>query len=103
MSAVYKGGGWVVPDLRRWAENDRTVAAAVELQLAGVDPETSRTLAEKIVFRVDRAGMRGHGDAAPTDDEIRRAQNELNRRGFAIGSEDVEAALDAAFVRGWSV
>jgi hypothetical protein len=93
-----------MPDLKRWTENDRTVAAAVVLQLhGGVDPEMSRTLADLIVFAVDRVGMRGHGDAAPTADEVRRAQNELNRRGHAVSSEDAYAALDAAFVRGWSV
>lgn len=102
------GGGWrYVPedrrhDIHRWPENNRTIAAAVILQLHGhIDPDYSRTLAEKIVFAIDRAGMRGHTDAAPTEDEIRRAQNALARRGVAASSEDVAYALDAAFVRGW--
>ena len=99
------GGGWRnVGDLKRWTDSPRHVAAAVVLQLhAGVDPDWSRSLAEEILFRVDRAGMRGHTDAAPTKDEIARATNELHRRGYSVGSEDVRAALEAAFVRGWGV
>jgi hypothetical protein len=89
-------------DLRRWSEHPRSVAAAVVLQLrGGIDPDYSRDLADRIVFAVDRAGMRGHTDAAPTEDEVTRAQNELHRRGFTASSEDVRAALEAAFVRGW--
>jgi hypothetical protein len=89
-------------DLRRWSEHPRSVAAAVVLQLyGGVDPDYSRDLADRIVFAVDRAGMRGHTDAAPTDDEVIRAQNELHRRGFSIDADTVRAVLNAAFVRGW--
>jgi hypothetical protein len=89
-------------DLRRWSGKPRSVAAAVVLQLyAGVDPDHSRDLADRIVSAVDRAGMRDHTDAAPTADEVARACNELHRRGFTPSSEDVRAALEAAFVRGW--
>jgi hypothetical protein len=89
-------------DIRRWSGHPRSVAAAVVLQLhGGIDPDHSRDLADRVVFAVDRAGMRGHTDAAPTADEVTRAYNELHRRGFTPGSEDVHAALVAAFVRGW--
>jgi len=89
-------------DLLRWSENPRTVAAAVVLQLqAAIDPDFSRTLADRIVFAVDRAGMRGHSDAAPTEDEVSRAMTELGRRGYSCERADVRAVLDAAFVRGW--
>lgn len=96
MSEVVRraGGGWIA--------TPRNTAAAVVLQLhGGIDPDRSRTLADRILFAVDRAGMRGHTDAAPTDDEVARAYNELHRRGLTPGSEDVRAALEAAFVRGW--
>jgi hypothetical protein len=91
-----------VADLKRWSEHPRSVAAAVVLQLyGGVDPDYSRDLADRIVFAIDRAGMRGHTNAAPTEDEIARATNELHRRGFTPTSEDVRAVLEAAFVRGF--
>lgn len=89
-------------DIRRWSDKPRSIAAAVVLQIhGGIEPDQSRVLADRIVFAVDRAGMRDHTDAAPTEDEVRRAYNELHRRGFTPGSEDVRAALEAAFVRGW--
>jgi hypothetical protein len=89
-------------DLKRWRENARSVAAAVVLQIhGGVDPDGSRDLADRIVFAIDRAGMRGHTEAAPTAAEVVRAMNELGRRGYSCAREDVHAALDAAFVRGW--
>lgn len=91
-------------DLKRWSEHPRSVAAAVVLQLhGGVDPDRSRDLADRVVFAVDRAAMRGHTNAAPTDDEVTRAYNALHRRGFTPSVEDVRAALEAAFVRGWGV
>lgn len=89
-------------DLKRWSENARTIAAAVVLQLhGGHDPDGSRDLADRIVFAVDRAGMRGHTDAAPTEDEVTRAQNALARLGHSLSSEEVRSVLDASFVRGW--
>lgn len=78
------------------------MAAAVVLQLyGGIDPDYSRTLADKIVHTIDRTAARGHTDAAPTDDEVRRAQNALALRGISTSPDDVRAALEAAFVRGW--
>jgi len=103
------GGGWRVAELRRndikrWTESDRVITAAVFLQLhCDVHPDLSRTLGESLVRQIDRVAMRGHRDAAPTDDEIRRAQNALNRRGHAVDSETTREALDAAFIRGWSL
>lgn len=89
-------------DIRRWSENRRSVAAAVVLQLyGGVDPDSSRDLADRIVFAIDRTVARGHVGAMPTDAEVRRAQNALNGRGYAVTSEHARLALVAAFVRGW--
>jgi hypothetical protein len=91
-------------DIKRWTENDRTITAAVFLQLhCGIDPDHSRTLADSLVRQIDRVAMRGHRDAAPTADEIRRAQNALNRRGYPVDAEHVREALDASFIRGWSL
>lgn len=91
-------------DIKRWTESDRIVTAAVFLQLhCGTHPDLSRALGESLVRQIDRVAMRGHRDAAPTDDEIRRAQNALHRRGHAVDAETVREALDASFVRGWSL
>jgi hypothetical protein len=80
----------------------RHIACNVVLQLHGnVDPDTARSLPDRILFAVDRAGMRGHADAAPTDDEVTRAQTALARRGVSATHDDVRFALDASFVRGW--
>ena len=82
----------------------RHVACNVVLQLKGnIDPDTARSLADEIVFKIDRAGMRGHADAAPTADEVHRARGALHRLGHDISYDDVQIALDAAFVRGWGV
>lgn len=90
-------------DLKRPQMTPRHIACNIVLQLKGnVDPDTARSLADEIIFKVDRAGMRGHADAAPTEDEVDRAQTALARRGVPAGHEDVRYALDAAFVRGWS-
>lgn len=89
-------------DLKAPQMTARHVACNVVLQLKGfIDPDTARSLSDEILFRVDRAGMRGHADAAPTEDEVRRAQNALARRGVAAAHEDVRYALDCCFVRGW--
>jgi hypothetical protein len=91
-----------MPDLKLPAMTDRHVACNVVLQLkAGIDPDSARALADEIIFKIDRAGMRGHADAAPTDDEVQRAYNALHRRGVPAAHDDVRYALDAAFVRGW--
>jgi hypothetical protein len=91
-----------MPDLKAPQMTPRHVACNVQLQLhGGIDPDVARGLSDRIIFHVDRAGMRGHADAAPTDDEVRRAQTALARRGVAATHDDVRYALDAAFVRGW--
>ena len=91
-------------DLKPPQMSVRHVACNVVLQLkANCDPDTARTLADEIIFKIDRAGMRGHSDAAPTEDEIHRAKAALHRCGHDIGYDDVQIALDAAFVRGWGV
>lgn len=90
-------------DLKRWRETDRTITAAVFLQLhCGIDPDQSRTLGDALVRQIDRVGMRGHRDAAPTAAEIRRAQNALHRRGHAVPPDEVREALEASFIRGWT-
>jgi hypothetical protein len=92
-----------MPDLKLPQMSNRHVACNVVLQLkANCDPDTARSLADEIIFKVDRVGMRGHLDAAPTEDEIHRARTALHRLGHDIGYGDVAVALDAAFVRGWS-
>jgi hypothetical protein len=91
-------------DIKLWRASDRVITAAVFLQLhCGVDPDHSRTLADSLVRQIDRVAMRGHRDAAPTDAEIRRARNALNRRGHPVDTETVREALDASFLRGWSL
>lgn len=91
-------------DIRRWRETDRTITAAVFLQLhCGIDPDHSRTLASSLVHQIDRVGARGHRDARPTEDEVRRAANAFARRGYPIPDEVIYEAMDAAWIRGWSV
>jgi hypothetical protein len=91
-------------DLKLPQMTERHVACNVVLQLkANIDPDSARSLADEIIFKVDRAGMRGHVDAAPTEDEIHRARAALHRLGHDIGHDDIAVALDAAFVRGWGV
>lgn len=91
-----------MPDLKQPQMTERHVACNVVLQLkANVDPDSARALADEIIFKIDRAGMRGRADAAPTNDEVIRAQNALARRGIPATRDDVRYALDAAFVRGW--
>lgn len=91
-----------MPDIKLWAENDRTVTAAVFLQLyLHVDPDSSRTLADKLVRQLDRVKARGQRDTTPTDIEVRRAANALARRGIPVTADDARAALEAALVRPW--
>lgn len=92
-----------MPDLARWRKTDRTITAAVFLQLhCGIAPDESRTLGSRLVHQIDRVAMRGHRDGAPTDDEVRRAVNALNRRGYPVTSEHAREALAESFVRGWT-
>jgi hypothetical protein len=89
-------------DIHRWSERPRSVAAAVVLQLhGGIDPDSSRLLADRVVFAVDRVKARGHTHAAPTDGEVQRARAALSRDGYDVTPEHVRAALEAAFVKGW--
>jgi hypothetical protein len=66
-----------------------------------VDPDSSRTLADKLVRQLDRVKVRGQRDTTPTEKEIRRATNELARRGVPASPDDVRAALSAALSRPW--
>jgi hypothetical protein len=91
-----------MPDLKKWSESPRSIAAAVVLQLhGGADPDSSRSLADRVLVAVDRAQGRGHTHAAATDDEVHRARAELHRRGHEVGMDDVRAALNHALVLGW--
>jgi hypothetical protein len=91
-----------VPDLKLPKMTPRHVAANVVLQLHGyVDPDTARALADELIFRIDRAGLRGHSESAATDDEVRRAHNSLSRHGCPCTQDAVRAALNDAFVYGW--
>jgi hypothetical protein len=90
-------------DISRWTESDRTITAAVFLQLhCAIDPDHSRTLASRLVHQIDRVGARGHRDARPTPDEVRRAAKTFERRGYPIPDHVVYEAMDAAWIRGWS-
>lgn len=101
---VYSRVAEVRHDIRRWRETDRTITAAVFLQLhCGIDPDHSRTLASSLVHQIDRVGARGHRDARPTKEEIRRAANAFARRGYPIPDDVIYEAMDAAWIRGWSV
>lgn len=91
-----------MPDLSVWRQNDRTITAAVFLQLhCKVDPDSSRTLADKLVRQLDRVKERGQRDTTPTEKEIRRAMNALARRGVPASPDDARAALEAALSRPW--
>jgi hypothetical protein len=82
--------------------DNRLVAAASALQLYGnIDPDFSRDLAERVIFAADRAGARGHLGAAPTHDEVMRAQSALARHGVQIDYRIVAAVLHDSFVYGW--
>lgn len=84
------------------AEDNRHVAAASALQLyGGVDPDSSRDLAERALFAADRVATRGHLGAAPTHDEVLRAQAALARHGVQIDYATVNTVLQDALVPGW--
>lgn len=77
----------------------RELAAAVALQLyGGVDPDASRSLAERVVRAVDRAGSRGHAGSGPTQTEVARATEELARQGVTASPAQMHRALFAALV-----
>ena len=77
----------------------REVAAATFLQLyTGVDPDASRSLAQRLVETVDRAGARGHADSGPTQTEVARAVSELARQGVTVSPADMERAMFSALV-----
>lgn len=79
--------------------NQREIAAAVTLQLyGGMDPDASRSLAERVVRAVDRAGARGHADSGPTPDEVARATSELTRQGVPVSPAQMHRAMFAALV-----
>jgi hypothetical protein len=77
--------------------DDRQTAAAVCLQFyGGMDPDTSRYLAERVVQAVDRAQTRGHSESGPTPSEVERASRELVRQGVKASPAQVHGALFAA-------
>lgn len=77
----------------------RHVAAATALQLyAGMDPDSSRYLADRVINAIDRAGARGHADSGPTQTEVARATSELARQGVTASPAQVECAMFAALV-----
>lgn len=87
--------------MTRLPETPRHVAVAVALQLYGnVDPDTSRYLADHIIFAVDRAEWRGHADSGPTHAEVNRALSTLALRDIHLNHDDVYAALLAALCPG---
>ena len=77
----------------------REVAAATCLQIyGGMDPDTSRSLAIRLVETVDRAGARGHTDRGPTPEEVARAVSELARQGVTVSPAKMHRALFTALV-----
>jgi len=80
----------------------RHVAANVCLQLhANVAPDEARVLAERIVWGIDRAGARGHSHGGPTDDEVHRLRDALQRRGVMVTIDVAQLALYETLIRGW--
>jgi hypothetical protein len=78
-------------------DDDRLLAAAVCLQIyGGMEPDTSRYLAERVVQAVDRAQTRGHSESGPTPSEVERASRELECLGVVATDVEVHHALFAA-------
>lgn len=87
--------------MERFGDSPRHIAAQIALQLYGnVDPDTSKYLADHVVFAVDRAAFRGHFDADPTPAEVNRLMSSLDRRGIGVERDDAQAALLAALCPG---
>jgi hypothetical protein len=79
----------------------RELAAAVELQIyAGLDPDSSNYVAERIVQAIDRAHARGHTNPGPTQTEGARATAELARQGVTTSPAQMHRALLAALCPG---
>jgi hypothetical protein len=77
--------------------DDRQTAAAVCLQFdGGMDPDTARYLADRVIRAVDRAQTRGHPGSGPTLTEVERASRELVRQGVKASPAQVHGALFAA-------
>lgn len=92
-----------MPDLKQPQMTPRHVACNVVLQLHGRhDPDRSRELSERIVYAIDRAAGRGHPRATPTEDEVERCREELDRRGVPVTYEDAYAVMNHALFRGWA-
>lgn len=87
--------------MQRLGDSPRHVAAQIALQLYGaVDPDTSKYLADHVIFAIDRAAWRGHTDSGPTHEEVNRAASSFERQGIAVSNEQMYGALLAALCPG---
>jgi hypothetical protein len=87
--------------MEKLGDSPRHVAAQIALQLYGnVDPDTSKYLADHVVFAVDRTAFRGSYTGGPTHDEVNRLMSALDRRGIGIERDDAYAALLAVLCPG---
>lgn len=87
--------------MEKLGDSPRHVAAQVALQIYGnVDPDTSKYLADKVVFAVDRAAFRGSYTGGPTHEEVNRLMTTLDRRAIGIHSDDAYAGLLAVLCPG---
>lgn len=87
--------------MEKLGSSPRHVAAQMALQLYGaVDPDTSKYLADHVVFAVDRAAFRGTYVGGPTHEEVNRLTTSLARRGITLERDDAYAALLAVLCPG---
>lgn len=87
--------------MQRMGDSPRHAAAQTALQIHGLmDPDTSRDLADHVVFAVDRMAFRGSYTGGPTRGEIRRGVSAFERQGISVTNEQMYGALLAALCPG---
>lgn len=87
--------------MKSYPATRRHDAAAAALQwYLGLDPDTSKYAAERVLFHADRAGIRESTSGLPTAKEVTRAVEALGRRQITVKPDDAYAALYAALALG---
>ena len=83
--------------MRPYPDTKRHNGVAAVLQFdANIDPDTSRWLSVRILEVADRIG----GDSFPSEEEVTRAANALERRQISLDRDAVYAALFCALNEG---